>query len=35
MSVLPPKADLVEHARDVRFLPKGTVNAVSEYRGCL
>jgi hypothetical protein len=28
MSALPPKADIDQHRRDVRFVPKADINAV-------
>jgi hypothetical protein len=34
MSTLPPKADMVQHDRDVRFVPKADMNlATREDRG--
>jgi hypothetical protein len=34
MSTLSPKADLVQHDRDVRFVPKADMNpAIREDRG--
>jgi hypothetical protein len=30
MSALPPKADMVQHARDVRFVPKADVSTRSK-----
>jgi hypothetical protein len=30
MSALPPKADIVQHSRDVRFVPKGDISIGSQ-----
>jgi hypothetical protein len=32
MSALPPKADMVQHDRDVRFVPKADIPATSALR---
>ena len=31
MSALPPKADMVRHNRDVRFVPKADITGLFDY----